>query len=62
MTMWWWHMPLIPALQRLRQMDLCELEGSLVYNLVSSRTARAVLLHREETLSQKPTKQTKKYI
>jgi hypothetical protein len=32
-------MPLIPALGRQRQADLCELEASLVYR-VSSRTAR----------------------
>ena len=32
-------MPLIPALQRQRQADLCEFEVSLVYR-VSSRTAR----------------------
>ena len=33
-------MPLIPALRRQRQVDLCEFEASLVYR-VSSRTARA---------------------
>ena len=33
-------MPLIPALRRQRQMDLCEFETSLVYK-VRSRTARA---------------------
>ena len=26
-----WHMPLIPALGRQRQVDLCEIEASLVY-------------------------------
>ena len=28
---WWWHTPLIPALGRQRQVDLCEFEASLVY-------------------------------
>ena len=28
---WWWHRPLIPALGRQRQVDLCEFEFSLVY-------------------------------
>jgi hypothetical protein len=36
----WWHIPLIPALRRQKQMDLCKFEASLVYR-VSSRTARA---------------------
>ena len=34
-------MPLIPALGRQRQVDLCEFKASLVYR-ASSRTARAV--------------------
>jgi hypothetical protein len=33
--------PLIPALRRQRQADLCDFEASLVYR-ASSRTARAV--------------------
>ena len=37
----WWSMPLIPALGRQRQVDLCEFKSNLVYR-VSSRTARAV--------------------
>ena len=36
----WWCIPLIPALKRLRQADLCEFEASLVYRM-SSRIARA---------------------
>jgi hypothetical protein len=37
----WWHMPLIPALRRQRQVDLCDFETSLVYKS-SSRTVRVV--------------------
>ena len=28
---WWWYTPLIPALWRQRQVDLCEFEANLVY-------------------------------
>ena len=35
----WWRTPLIPALGRQKQEDLCELKASLVYR-VSSRTVR----------------------
>ena len=33
----WWHTPLIPALGRQRQVDICEFKASLVYR-VNSRT------------------------
>ena len=36
------HMPLIPALGRQRQADVCEYEASLVYR-ASSRTIKATL-------------------
>ena len=39
-------MPLIPLLGRHRQVDLCELEASLVYR-ESSRTANAMQRERE---------------
>jgi hypothetical protein len=37
----WWCTPLIPALGRQRQVDLCEFEASIVYR-ASARTARAI--------------------
>ena len=40
-TRQWWCIPLIPALERLRQEDLSEFQANLVYK-VSSRTAGAV--------------------
>jgi hypothetical protein len=38
-----WYMPLIPALRRQRQADLCEFKASLVY-IASSRIAGATWL------------------
>jgi hypothetical protein len=35
-------MPLIPALRRLRQVDLCEFEASMIY-IASSKIARTTL-------------------
>ena len=48
-------MPLIPALGRQRQADLCEFEANLFYK-GSSRTAKAVT---QESLSQKNKLKTK---
>ena len=36
----WWHLLLIPALKRQRQVDLCEFEVSMVY-IMGSRTVKA---------------------
>jgi hypothetical protein len=36
----WWSTSVIPAFRRQRQVDLCELEASLVYK-VCSRLAKA---------------------
>jgi hypothetical protein len=52
----WSHMPLISALGRQRQADLCEFEASLDYS-VSSRTARG--MQRNPVLKKKQNKQTK---
>ena len=50
----WWRTPLIPALGKQRQEDLCEFEDSLVYR-VSFRTARAT--QRNPVSSPHPTPQ-----
>ena len=53
-------MPLIPALGRQRQVDLCEFEASLVYR-VSSRTARATQRNPvSKTKTNQPTNKTNK--
>jgi hypothetical protein len=52
-------MPLIPALQRQRQENFCELEAGLVYT-VSSRTARDTKKNCLETNKQQQPKQNKK--
>ena len=38
---WWWYTPVIPALLRQRQEDLCEFETNLVYK-ASSRAAKSI--------------------
>ena len=38
----WWCMPLIPALGRQRQANLCEFETSLVYTVSSRTTSKAI--------------------
>ena len=52
----WWHTPLIPALGRQRQEDLCEFEANLV---CESRFQDRLQSYRE-TLSRKTKKQTNK--
>jgi hypothetical protein len=36
----WWHMSLIPALRRQRQVVLCEFEASLVYRKTVNATKK----------------------
>ncbi|KAL6074355.1 hypothetical protein STEG23_012105, partial [Scotinomys teguina] len=38
----WWYLPLIPALRRQRQMDLCEFEAILVYRMSPLGTLHTV--------------------
>ena len=59
---WWCHKPLIPALVRQRQVDICEFKVSLVYR-VSSRIPRVTLRNPVSKTKQSKTKQktTKDY-
>ena len=50
-------MPLIPALRRQRQVNLCELKDSLVYRVIS-RTARPTLRNLVSKTTNQPNKQT----
>jgi hypothetical protein len=50
-----WHTSLIPALGRQRQAELCELEASLIYRVIS-KTARAT----QRNPSEKPTRKKEK--
>jgi hypothetical protein len=55
----WWHVPLIPALGKQKQAELCEFKASLVYRM-RSRTAkehREILTQRKEKTKQNKTKQ-----
>ena len=54
----WWHMPLISALGRQKQMDLCVFEASLVY-VVSSRPGKLIVRPLKNTTTT-TTKQKKK--
>jgi hypothetical protein len=36
----WWHKPLIPALMRQRQEDLCEFEARIIYRTNSRNLDR----------------------
>jgi hypothetical protein len=47
------HMPLIPALQRQRQADLCEFKASLV-NRANSKTTRVIQRNPDSTLDATP--------
>lgn len=42
----WWHMPRIPALERLRQGNCCKFEASLSYTATPSKTYK--MEHRPE--------------
>ena len=54
----WWLTPLIPALRRQRQADLCEFKASLVYR-ASSRTGSKAI-QRNPVSKNKKQKQTNK--
>jgi hypothetical protein len=48
----WWHMRLVPALRRQRQVDLCEFEANLIHKVGPGQPR----LSYRETLSQKQSK------
>jgi hypothetical protein len=52
----WWQVLLIPALGRQRQVDLCELEASLVYKASQGHPG---LLHKETLPHKTKQKQNK---
>jgi hypothetical protein len=57
MIQMWWCIPLVPELQRQRQVDLCEFETCLVYR-ASSRIARAT---QKNPVTKKKKKKKKSY-
>jgi hypothetical protein len=56
---WGRHMPLISALERQRQVDVCESEASLAY-IVSSRTVRVLLSRKTLSWKKKKRKEREK--
>lgn len=46
-------MPLVLALRRLRQADLCEIEDSLVYKVSSRSTKRLCLFEKQKQTNKK---------
>jgi hypothetical protein len=56
----WWHMPLVPALKRQRQVDLSEFRASLVY-IVNPRTVKSIIIWRY-SVSKSPPKINKIFL
>ena len=56
----WWHMPLIAALRRQRQVDLCEFETNLVYRVCFRTGSQATekLSQKNKNKNKQKTKQT----